>query len=101
MSADMLLLGTKFPAVHKFMDMYQPILQSKHRLLNHNAETIKVVTKRTGSKLAGWSAYYHILLDRISDEVGQEDALYELCRGIRNGEYPSPFAMRRKKHGKR
>ena len=89
--ADYMLLGKTYPEVHKFMDMYQPLLQSKHRNFNHDEQTIDYILKTTGDPTAAWSAYYHILLDNESDEVGQELALPSLLQKVWSGQIPNPF----------
>ena len=38
-----------------------------------------------GNKLIAMSAYFHIMLDLVSDEVGQEHAIAELLTRIQNG----------------
>jgi hypothetical protein len=72
---DMLLLGKTYPEVHDFLDMYQSTLQSRHRLLLHDEFGISEVWNGTGDYNAMLSAYYHIMLDNISDHVGQTMAL--------------------------
>ena len=91
MLCDEMLLGQTYPEVHKYLDAYQPLLQSKHREYNHDEETIQRVIEMTGDTIMGWSAYYHIILDEISDEVGQEVALAHLMRKVWNGEIENPF----------
>jgi hypothetical protein len=72
---DVLLLGKPYPVVHDFLDMYQQALQSRHRVLLHDEAGIAEVFYGTGDIMAAWSAYYHIMLDEVSDKVGQAAAL--------------------------
>lgn len=80
-TVDLIFLGKEFPEVHKFMDMFQPILQSNHRAINHDMETVMKIAEENGGE-AAMSAYLHIMLDKISDEVGQERAVYELIKRL-------------------
>jgi hypothetical protein len=89
--ADYMLLGRTFPEVHRYMDMYQPLLQSKHRNFHHDEQTITHILQITGNLMAAWSAYYHILLDNESDKVGQELALPALLQKVWSGKIPNPF----------
>lgn len=78
-------VGTYFPEVHKFLDSMQPVLQSNHRMFYHDIDTVKYVATTMGRN-AGISALFHILLDEVSTEVGQEHAIAELLNRIRTGQ---------------
>ena len=78
--------GTYFPEVHKYMDQMQPYLQSNHRKFYHDIETVNNIYYMTGNYLMALSAYFHILLDLTSDDVGQEHAIAELTERIKRGE---------------
>lgn len=78
--------GVCFPDVHKHMDRMQPYLQSNHRKFYHDMETIYEIYAMTGSVAMASSAYFHILLDTVSDEVGQEHAIAELLEKLKKGE---------------
>jgi hypothetical protein len=78
--------GTFFPDVHKYMDKMQPYLQSNHRIYGHDMQTVYDIYTMSGNETMALSAYFHILLDLVSDEVGQEHAIAELTRRIANGE---------------
>jgi hypothetical protein len=78
--------GTSFPEVHQFMDQMQPVLQSKHREFYHDLGTVNEIYQTTGDYRKAISAYFHIILDNISMEVGQEHAIATLLNKIRAGE---------------
>lgn len=82
---DYILFGRAFPEIHKFMDSAQPYLQSNHRILYHDMQTVMELEELHG-EAAGKSAYMHIILDLISDRVGQERAVPVLLRLIEMGE---------------
>jgi len=80
---DTLLLGKSYPEVHDYMDMYQKDLQSNHRLLNHDMSAVEYVYFASGYDYgARLSAYYHILLDLVSDEVGHAAAIKVLLERL-------------------
>lgn len=86
---DEILFGRNifFPEVHKFIDQEQKRLQSNHRKMYHDMETVNYIYKATGNNwYAMMSAYFHIVLDMISDEVGQEHAIPELLERMKRGE---------------
>jgi len=82
---DYMLFGRAFPDIHKFMDSAQPYLQSNHRILYHDMQTVQDLTEMHG-ELAGKAAYMHIILDWVSDKVGQEKAVPVLLKLIEMGE---------------
>jgi hypothetical protein len=77
------ILGKAYPVVDKYMDQAQPLLQSKHRLLFHDVATIEMFSEIDEN--AGMAAYIHILLDAVSDLVGQEEAVPVLIELINDG----------------
>jgi hypothetical protein len=78
--------GVFFPEIHKYLDRMQPYFQSNHRLYFHDLQTVYDIYYMTGNYVMALSAYFHILLDLVSDEVGQEHAIAELTKRIQNGE---------------
>lgn len=79
--------GISFPEVHKIIDSWQPYLQSNHRRYFHDQQTIEDIYVMFGNdKYAAMSAYLHIWLDYISDEVGQEHAIKKCIDMITRGE---------------
>lgn len=78
--------GNFYPDVHKYMDKMQPYLQSNHRRYFHDMQTVNDIYQMTNNYNMAMSAYFHILLDMVSDEVGQEHAIAELIYRIGNGE---------------
>jgi hypothetical protein len=77
--------GNFYPDVHKYIDQMQPLLQTRHREFYHDLATVKDIYNTTGDINRTKSAYFHILLDQVSDEVGQEHAIAELLLRIQNG----------------
>jgi hypothetical protein len=49
-----------------------------------------MVFYQTGDIYAAWSAFYHITLDFLNDDVGVEDCIAEFMRRYWSGEIP-PF----------
>jgi hypothetical protein len=82
---DYMLFGKAFPEIHKFMDSAQPYLQSNHRILYHDIQTVQELAELHGDD-AGKAAYMHIVLDMVSDKVGQEKAIPVLLKLIEIGE---------------
>ena len=78
--------GVFFKDVHKYLDRMQPVMQSNHRKFYHDMQTVQDIYYLTGgNKMIAMSAYFHIMLDLVSDEVGQEHAIAELLTRIQNG----------------
>jgi len=40
---DHLVLGRGYPEVHKFLDQFQPVLQSNHRMYLHDKKAVELV----------------------------------------------------------
>lgn len=78
--------GHYYVEVHKYLDQMQPLLQTNHRKFYHDIETVRDIYVMTGNAEMANSAYFHIILDLVSDEVGQEHAIAELLLRLRNGE---------------
>jgi hypothetical protein len=78
--------GVFFPDVHKYMDRMQPYFQANHRKYFHDMQTVYDIYYMTGNKTMALSAYFHILLDLVSDTVGQDHAVAELTEKIKRGE---------------
>lgn len=66
---DQLMLGTAFPDVHDVLDVYAAPLGPEHRRYFHNDDAVAYMF-HAGGVYAAWSAYYHIVLDRVSDKTG-------------------------------
>lgn len=79
--------GNFYPEVHKYLDQMQPLMQSNHRKFFHDQTAVNEIYESTGDWNKSMSAYYHILLDQISDEVGQEHAISELLTRMNLGVY--------------
>lgn len=80
----MLVFKKTFPKVHDKIDEYQPLLQSNHRLLNHNEITIEEIRMTMGEEEAV-SALLHIMLDEVADKVGKEKSIATLIEILNNG----------------
>ena len=78
--------GNYYPEIHKYMDQMQPYLQSNHRKFYHDIETVRMIYERTGNIQMATCALFHIILDNVSDDVGQEHAIAELIKRIETGE---------------
>lgn len=80
---DQLVLGREYPEVHKYMDSMQPYMQSKHREFLHDQATVREIAMLDIG--AGYSAMLHIMLDSVSDIVGQEKSVPALLEMLRRG----------------
>ena len=79
--------GNFFPEVHKYMDQAQPYMQSNHRKYFHDMQAVYDVYYMMGENYTAMlSAYFHIILDSVSDEVGQDHAVMELVSRLQRGE---------------
>ncbi len=78
--------GNYYPEIHKYMDQMQPYLQSNHRKFYHDIETVRMIYETTGNMQMATCALFHIILDNVSDDVGQEHAIAELIKRIETGE---------------
>jgi hypothetical protein len=74
-----------WPEVHKYMDQAQPYLQSNHRKLFHDTKTIEELGMAYGEEAAA-AAYFHAVLDAVSDLVGQERSIAMLLELMEKGE---------------
>jgi len=92
-----LLIGSKGANVHQFMD----ILSGEgpnHRRLFHDDKTVMEVYSSTGSLEDAWTAYYHLVADRIvrdgpnpeelPDNVRKESIIAELFDLMADGIIP-------------
>jgi len=77
---DHLVLGRGYPEVHKFLDQFQPVLQSNHRMYLHDKKAVELVWQATGDYGTTNSAILHIILDNMSDEYGQVEGTVKLLR---------------------
>lgn len=89
LNVDKILLGQQYPDVHKSLDSMQSLLQSNHREWFHDYSSILKIYEITEDIKAAWSAFYHIVLDNISDSVGKASCIAELLYLIQQHEIPS------------
>ncbi len=94
---DDLLIGKKLVDVHQFMD----ILSNEgpnHRRLFHDDKVVMDIYQATNSLESAWSAYYHLVADRIvrdgpapdeiPDNVRKESIIAELMDMMSRGIVP-------------
>lgn len=81
----MLLFGKTYEDVHDKLDEWQSILQSNHRVLNHNEMTVGEIRATMGEE-AAMAAYFHILLDEISEKTGKSKAIATLLELLNQGQ---------------
>jgi hypothetical protein len=81
---DYMIFGESFELIHDILDSAQPFLQSNHRMMFHDAETVNDIYETMGEKYAR-AATAHIILDNISDRVGQEKAVPVMLEMMNRG----------------
>jgi len=82
------MFGRTYPRVHAAMDAAQTTLQSNHRMYFHDDLNLEKTIVIENSIEAGWCFYYHVELDGISDEVGQQDSVATLIDRLLTGRVP-------------
>ncbi len=96
LNIDRLFLGGAYLDVHKVLDLTAAIEGPNHRALFHDDKAIEDILMGSGENGKAWAAYYHIVLDMISDRVGPEAAVSEMVRQYLMNEIPafmSPSAI--------
>lgn len=88
LNVDLIMIGRKYPAVHKTLDALQGLLQSGHREFMHDYNAVQQVYKQTGDVRQAWSAYYHIILDSLSDSFGKDECIARLLYFVERNEIP-------------
>lgn len=86
---DQLLLGDSYIEVHKVLDLTAATEGPNHRDLFHDDHAIEDMLLGSGDIVSSWAAYYHIVLDLISDRVGQESAVAEMVRAYMLNDIPA------------
>lgn len=94
---DDLMIGDKYIDVHQFMDIFSNE-GPNHRRLFHDDKTVMEVYQATGSLESAWSAYYHLVADRIvrdgpapenmPDNVRKESIIAEMMDMMAKGIVP-------------
>ncbi len=92
LNIDQLLLGGSYFEVHKVLDLTAAIEGPNHRDLFHDDKAIEDILIGSGDNGKAWAAYYHIILDMISDRVGPEAAVSEMVRQYLVNEIPAFMA---------
>lgn len=87
---DILIIGKKFPYVHDSIDSFAKEIGPNHRDHFHNDDGVAMIFYQSGDICAAWSAYYHMCLDRVNDDVGPSSCIAEFLRRYWSGEIP-PF----------
>jgi len=82
---DRLFLDGDYPEVHSDLDMWSTVLQSDHRRIYHDWKAVVTFWRNTNNILKTWSAYYHIILDKISEKYGKECCLAIIIEKYRDG----------------
>lgn len=91
---DRLLLGAPYLDVHKVLDLTAAIEGPNHRSLFHDDEAIEDMLIGSGDNDKAWAAFYHIVLDMVSDRVGPDAAVSEMIRMYLQDEIPAYMAPR-------
>ena len=86
MNVDLICIGEQFEYTHQIMDSFQPLLQSNHREFFHDYSTVVKIYELTTDIRAAWSAFFHVCLDRISDDVGKSRCIAEFLLRYKTGE---------------
>jgi len=81
------MLGESFPDVHDILDVYAATLGPEHRKYHHNDDAVAYMYQAGGVR-AAWSAFYHIVLDRVSDKTGQSGCIARFLALVEAGEIP-------------
>jgi hypothetical protein len=84
----MIMIGRKYPRVHKALDALQGLLQSGHREFMHDYAAVLQIYKQTGDLKQAWSAYYHVILDNLSDSFGKDECIARLLLYVEKGQIP-------------
>lgn len=74
-----------FKEIDKYMDQAQSYMQSNHRELFHDMDTVMMIQAERG-ELGGKAALLHLYLDKVSDTVGQERSVEVLVEMLNKGE---------------
>lgn len=74
-----------YPDVHEDIDIWSKSLQSNHRDIYHDWKSVVTFWKNTNDIERVWSAYYHIILDKISMIYGKNRCIAVLLQKYRDG----------------
>jgi len=85
---DQLMVGMAFPDVHDILDVYAASLGPEHRRYYHNDDAVEYMMQVGGIYVA-WSAYYHIVLDRVSDKTGSSGCIVRFLALVKAGVIPT------------
>ena len=88
LNVDLIMIGKKFPQVHKSLDALQSLLQSGHREYLHDYNAVLDVYKQTRNIHEAWAAFYHIVLDNLSDAFGKDECIARLIYFVERNEIP-------------
>jgi len=84
---DQIMLGEAFPDVHDVLDIYAATLGPEHRRYYHNDDAVEYMMQ-AGGVYAAWSAFYHIVLDRVSDKAGSGGCIVMFLALVKVGKIP-------------
>lgn len=88
-NVDRLLLGGSYLDVHKVLDLTAALEGPNHRDLFHDDRAIEDILVGSGDNDKAWAAFYHIILDLVSDRVGPDAAVSEMVRMYLVNEIPA------------
>lgn len=77
LNVDLIMLGTQFRDVHATLDVYAAEMGPNHRKYLHDDGAVSFIYFSFESHMAAWSAFYHIVLDRVSDRVSSDSCIAE------------------------
>lgn len=86
---DVLYIGEEFPEVHATLDMFAGLMQSNHRAMLHDFGAVMYFWERERDVRKTWSAFAHIILDKISMEVGKNRCLATFIERLYTGSIPA------------
>jgi len=85
---DMLIFGRHFNAVHDTLDMLAKDMGPNHRDYYHDDAGVAMIYNQMVDITAAWSAFYHIVLDLVNDEVGPDECIAVFLWRYWNGDIP-------------
>lgn len=77
---DVMIFGRRHPEVHDALDIFAKDIGPEHRKMYHDYDTVLCIAQETMDPEITWCAYYHIVLDLVSDRVKAESCLAEFLK---------------------
>jgi len=91
LNVDLMFIGVQYPGVHRILDIYAKAIGPNHRQWFHNDDAVAYMCQ-VGGIYAAWSAWLHIVTDRVADRVGADACIAELVLLASCGAIPLPNA---------